>query len=132
MKYYVITKWNNELLSCTTEEYNDITEALDALKSHQDLDSNLFQECYIEDEYGRDYDDILIEAKQRMMDNLISDDYDYVVWLNNNYDAISILSQIRRYGYEVVMEEICEDWADECQARIDEEEDEYILKEYAE
>lgn len=130
MKYYVITKWNNGLLNDTIEEYNNIVEALTALNTHRDFDGDLLQACYLEDERGWDYDDILIEAKQRMMDDLLSDDYDYCTWINNNYNADYLLHLMKTEDYDTIMEEIGEAWVQECQDRIDEEDDDYILSQY--
>lgn len=126
-----------KIISNTEDEWKEVfvtNSIVDAYAHMQKLKAtNEHLVVDIEDiETGEDYEDILIKAKQRRMNNLCTDEVEYEKWLNDEYSASYLVDELRGgRSADDVLAEIADEWIITCQFLLDEEDDEDILREYA-
>lgn len=98
MNYYVtFTEYGEEV----TKTFSTIKDALDYI---DELDTTNW---ILKNEDGEDYDDLLEYAREKEVNCLLKDSYEYEQWLNSYYSCQEIIyiMQDKRRGIEEIQEE---------------------------
>lgn len=123
MKYYLkqrptgldTTEW------ATIKIYNSLANAYTDLQTLQEENVEPTCEILVFDENNEqiDFETAIETARCRAYEDLISNDYAYEQWLNQNYSAAQIMDLIRRNLKTVdVLYQIDEDWLDICREEV--------------